>query len=537
MTLLLLFTFGVPESTRILDQGIPQEPTDLKVIKLPKGAEIRYKEPGLCETTPGVKSYSGYISWNATTNMFFWFFEARDKPQEAPPQCLRSLIKSRLNGGPGADSLLGLFQGNGPCSIDKDLKEIYNKYSWNNHSNMLYLSQPLGVGFSYQKKKLGCYDKESKKWKDCPHPNGRRADIDPYAYDTTEKAAVAAWDVVQAFFAGLPKLSPTISKDAEFNMWGESYAGHYIPVFYRYFYDQNRAIANGTAKGTQVKLGTLGIISGLIDAKIQSKWYYEFPVNNTYGIKAVNDTIYTFMKQAYEFPNGCRDAIEACEQADRETQHGRILCSSALSICHGLVRGPYESFSGRSVYDIRCRTPCPDRPPTLIPYLNRARIQRALGVDLNYTTAENSIVARGLGDSGDFAYPIFRAALEEVLGYGTRVVLVHGDADFTCNWRGGEEVARSLRWGGGREGLWRVAAEEDVLLSAGGEKKGVVREGGGLAFVRVDQSGHQVSFFQSEVAQTVFARSVRAKKVGDGADCRRREQSDCAEYWCILACM
>ncbi|KAK8229265.1 carboxypeptidase C [Phyllosticta capitalensis] len=506
MTLLLLFTFGVPDSTRLLDQGIPEEPSDLKVVKLPKGAEIRYREPGLCETTPGVKSYSGYISLNATTNMFFWFFEARTNPQDAP-------ITVWLNGGPGADSLLGLFQGNGPCSIDKELNEVYNKNSWNNHSNMLYLSQPLGVGFSYQKKKLGCYDKEAKKWRDCPHPNGRRADIDPYAYDTTEKAAVTAWEVVQAFFAGLPQLSPSIPKDdVEFHMWGESYAGHYSTLFYRYFHEQNLAIANGTAKGTRLNLGTLGIMSGLIDAKIQSKWYYEFPVNNTYGIKAVNDTIYTFTKQAYEFPNGCRDAIEACEQADRSDQHGR--CSSALSICRGLVRGGYESFSGRSVYDMRCQTPCPDRPPTLIPYLNRARIQRALGVDLNYTTAENSIVARGFGDSGDFAYPDFRAALEDVLGYGTRVVLVHGDADFTCNWRGGDEVARSLRWGGGKEGLFRAAREDELVVN--GRARGAVWEGGGLAFVRVDASGHQVSYFQPEVAQTVFARCVAAQRVSDG---------------------
>lgn len=88
----------------------------------------------------GVKSYSGYISLNATTNMFFWFFEARTNPQDAPvsPVSLFSLFdpnltisdqitlwysveqykgfptlltKYRLNGGPGADSLLGLFQG------------------------------------------------------------------------------------------------------------------------------------------------------------------------------------------------------------------------------------------------------------------------------------------------------------------------------------------------------------------------------------------------------------------------------------------
>lgn len=34
-------------------------------------------------------------------------------------------------------------------------------------------------------------------------------------------------------------------------------------------------------------MGTLGIINGIIDAKIQSPYYYIFANNNTYGIKAV----------------------------------------------------------------------------------------------------------------------------------------------------------------------------------------------------------------------------------------------------------
>ncbi len=57
---------------------LPADPEGVKTIKSPNGVEIRYKEPGkagVCETTPGVDSYSGYVSLNETTNMFFWFFE------------------------------------------------------------------------------------------------------------------------------------------------------------------------------------------------------------------------------------------------------------------------------------------------------------------------------------------------------------------------------------------------------------------------------------------------------------------------------
>jgi hypothetical protein len=50
---------------------LPASPNNMTTIKSPNGAEIRYKQPGkdgVCETTPGVNSYSGYISLNATTN-------------------------------------------------------------------------------------------------------------------------------------------------------------------------------------------------------------------------------------------------------------------------------------------------------------------------------------------------------------------------------------------------------------------------------------------------------------------------------------
>ena len=86
---------------------LPQDPTGVQTIKTANNITIRYKEPGkegVCETTPGVKSYSGYVDLSPTSHTFFWFFEARKDPQNAP-------ITLWLNGGPGSDSLIGLFEG------------------------------------------------------------------------------------------------------------------------------------------------------------------------------------------------------------------------------------------------------------------------------------------------------------------------------------------------------------------------------------------------------------------------------------------
>lgn len=86
---------------------LPLETNGVKTILTPTGVQIRYKEPGevgVCETTPGVRSFSGYVDLAPDAHTFFWFFEARHKPAEAP-------ITLWLNGGPGSDSLIGLFQG------------------------------------------------------------------------------------------------------------------------------------------------------------------------------------------------------------------------------------------------------------------------------------------------------------------------------------------------------------------------------------------------------------------------------------------
>lgn len=40
---------------------LPKETNDYKTASAPNNVTIRYKNPGICETTPGVDSYSGYV--------------------------------------------------------------------------------------------------------------------------------------------------------------------------------------------------------------------------------------------------------------------------------------------------------------------------------------------------------------------------------------------------------------------------------------------------------------------------------------------
>lgn len=59
-------------------------------------------------------------------NTFFWFFEAKEDPENAP-------LSFWMNGGPGSSSMTGLFNEHGPCYINADSNSTRpNEWSWNN---------------------------------------------------------------------------------------------------------------------------------------------------------------------------------------------------------------------------------------------------------------------------------------------------------------------------------------------------------------------------------------------------------------------
>lgn len=105
--ILVLSFLSAAASFEIFSRSAPANASDVRIITSPGGATIRYKQPGkagICETTPGVNDYSGYVDLNNETHMFFWLVEARHDPANAP-------LTLWLNGGPGSDSMIGFFQG------------------------------------------------------------------------------------------------------------------------------------------------------------------------------------------------------------------------------------------------------------------------------------------------------------------------------------------------------------------------------------------------------------------------------------------
>lgn len=88
------------------------------------------------------KQYTGWLDVGSK-HLFFWYFESQDKPAEDP-------LLLWLTGGPGGSGMIGLFQELGPCVINEHGNgTVYNEYGWSKNTNIIFVDQPAGVGFSY----------------------------------------------------------------------------------------------------------------------------------------------------------------------------------------------------------------------------------------------------------------------------------------------------------------------------------------------------------------------------------------------------
>lgn len=361
------------------------------------------EDSGICETTPGVKTYSGYLSVGTNMSMWFWFFEARSNASTAP-------LALWLNGGPGCSSMIGLFQEHGPCHFVNGSDEpSLNPYSWNTYANMLYVDQPIGTGFSFG-------DDEA---------------------TSTVTAAPFVWKFLQAFFEAFPSY-----ESRDFGLWTESYGGHYGPEFagmYRnrldasaipiarranmvpeYFQTQNKGISNGSVTGEVIDLVALGINNGWIDPIIQEQAYIDFGHNNTWR-QLINDTQYAQLQEAYE--TQCLPLLQQCPgETGTDTA-----CVNADNACYESVEGVVENGAiDFDVYDIRQPSVDPYPPETYVAYLQRPDIMKAIGAQVTYGECPDEPYYK-IANTGDDARS-FLDTLSTVVQSGISTLIWAGDA-------------------------------------------------------------------------------------------------------------
>ncbi|KAM0801207.1 putative serine carboxypeptidase [Usnea florida] len=483
-------------------------PTDLKTATGYAGFQVRYKQvpPGICELRSDVKSYSGYVDVSPNMHIFFWFFETRNgDPTKAP-------LTSWINGGPGSSSMIGLFQEQGPCRVDSTGHVVNNPYAWNEASNMIFIDQPAQVGFSYSVPVPGYITTPSGSVVvllngSCPNGNVTQGTCGTYSNPnvtdtptTTLAAAHTFWATLQGFMGAFPQYS----RDS-FHFSTESYGGHYGPVFSRYIKAQNGMAIPGAHN---ISLETVLIGNGWYNPLIQYQAYYNFTVypGNTYDYSPYNDTTATEVYNNLYGMGNCVDQLTECAATGSND-----ICSAADNYCADNVESIYDEVLNRDEYDIRELEPDSFPPEFYVAYLNSQTVQSAIGAFQNFTEY-SAAVGNAFNTTGDDGREDGTVAdILELLKQGvTQVTMYTGDADYNCNWLGGEVVSHQVGQPGfNLSGYTNVSTSDGIV-------HGQVKQSGSFSFVRIYESGHEVPFYQPEVALAIFERAIAGLDIATG---------------------
>ncbi|KAH8684614.1 Alpha/Beta hydrolase protein [Tricladium varicosporioides] len=510
----------------------PPEPQGVILLKsrFGKNVTISYKETFICETTPGVHSYSGYVHLPPDVsmfraypiNMFFWYFESRIGSANAP-------LSIWLNGGPGASSTADALGENGPCIVLEDSNSTeLNPWSWNNKVNMLYIDQPVQVGFSYDTLANGTYNALSSTLlpvisdfgSGIPEQNetffvGTFPSLDSNnVANSTGNASPALWSFLQAWLSDFPRNK---IRNNKLSIWAESYGGHWGPGLAGYIQSQNDKIMKGTLKNASViEIDTVGVQNGGIDFLVTAGSYPEMAYNNTYNFQAIPDADYLSAKQNL---TACVALIKQCQTLattyDSDNYGNNVTvnaaCSNAYEYCYLYVEATYLK-SGRSPFDIGHTSPDPTPYKYEIGFLNQHWVQEALGVPLNFTY-QNMAVYNQVMATGDIVRGGFLETLGSLVDRGIQVVLFYGDRDYVGNWLSGEQsslsIPSSLSQAFGSAGY-------AYLTTNSTRNGGVVRQHRHLSFARVFDAAHGVPYYQPETSLRIFERAMFHRDIATG---------------------
>ncbi|KAK0934989.1 hypothetical protein LTR29_013403 [Friedmanniomyces endolithicus] len=362
------------------------------------------------------ESYAGTLSIDSNSTsqdaLWFWFF-----PSENPAACDEIVIW--LNGGPGCSSLDGLLQENGPFLWQSGTySPIKNPYSWVNLTNMVWIDQPVGTGFS-------------------PAKNG------------TPQSIKNEHDVSVDFMGFWKNFMETFDLvGRKVYITGESYAGQYIPyIAYNMLETNNTDYYN--VSGIQINDPSINHDDTLIEAP--SVWHLNdysniFGLNETFmtdiNARAEKCGYFAFMENALTFPplgplptapNSSEPGCAVWEDIIDAT----VYINPCFNIYHLIDYCPY-------LWD-QLGFPSLGWGPS--DYFNRTDVQKAINaLPTDYTVCgDNSL---GLLNPGDSSVPSALGPLPYVIERTNNVLIGHGWLDYLLLANGTLATIQNMTWNG-----------------------------------------------------------------------------------------
>lgn len=426
----------------------------------------------------GFKHYAGYVTVNASHGraLFYWFFEADDKPHQKP-------VLLWLNGGPGCSSVgYGEAEELGPFFPKKRSKPSLklNKFAWNRAANLLFLESPVGVGFSY---------------------TNTSNDINQLGDSFTAKDS---YNFLVNWFKRFPQF-----KSHEFYISGESYAGHYVPQLAEYIFDSNK----NASKENFINLKGFLIGNALLDDETDQTGMIDYAWDHA----VISDKVFRDVKRSCNFKiedesDGCKNALDEyfavydlidmyslytpnCAQNFTETGTDS---RRKLPVIKGIaprLLSKFEKWHKRPAgYD-----PCADHYTEV--YLNRPDVQEALHANVTkvpykWTHCNDNITF--WSDAPSSILPV----MKKLVAGGLRIWVFSGDTDgripvtatrLTLRKLGLKIIQDWTPWYIKQQvGGWTIAYD-------------------GLMFVTIRGAGHQVPTFKPKEALLMLRRFLANK--------------------------
>ncbi|KAI8069563.1 Alpha/Beta hydrolase protein [Gongronella butleri] len=400
--------------------------------------------------------HAGYIDFPDTNDHYFFLYYPSN-------QSTRTILW--LNGGPGCSSLQGAWAGIGPCTVTTD-GLVANAHTWLKDANLLFLDQPIGVGYSHGATRI----------------------------NRSVQGAQHVYAFLQAFFDAFPEFLGN-----HLIIAGESYAGKYLPALSDDIMAQNALIRQGRAKGTVLPLQGIILGNAWVDPMRQLASFHTFgclhrppylPLFDaeTCGRLASRSRwCQSLMKRCYDHPG----ALWACIPAGVYCLATQMLAIDALGVNPMDIRVPCADDTFCNAFE-----------RDLAAFADRADVRSQLRVDSNvppFVNCRSSVETRFMlaMDQVLDASP----SIQNALNQGVRVLLLTGDMDWLCNWVGVDAWAQALTWQG--HAGFAQASEQPIALSEDSETflRGKIKAFGGLTTLKVHDAGHMAAWDQPALVQ------------------------------------
>ncbi|TKA76925.1 hypothetical protein B0A55_03109 [Friedmanniomyces simplex] len=415
------------------------------------------------------ESYAGLLPISDTANsseLYFWFFPSAN-------ELAGDEILIWLNGGPGCSSLEGLLQ------VTRCYKPVKNPYTWVNLTNVVWVEQPAGTGFSQKR---------------------------------GTPAATNEIEVAAQFLGFFKNFVDTFGlHNKKIYITGESYAGYYVP----YIADaMHNASDTSYYDISSILFYDPSTSYGVVQDDIPSVpfvdyWSGLFSLNDTFMAdihKRADACGYTeFMEIAMTFPpNG---TLPTPPNADYQIEGCSIwndIANAALLVNPSTtcpILWDVLGFPGSIPY----------LPDGATIYFNRTDVQKAINAPIGqWEECSGGVLTAPNGSSTDTSPPSGLSVLPRVIEKNDRTIIGHGMLDFILLMNGTIMMIQNMTWNGAQgfsvpPSEWEpffVPYHSEVSEStlAGSGDFGMFHTERGFTFCTVDLSGHMIPQYAPSAA-------------------------------------